>query len=230
MWHHVPLLLFGKNTLACIAPTGLVPASQEPSAGASWLLHCGLGPHEPKALLLFHLLSSVCCRNWKCCRGSRTLLPTLTHSSWRWLNLHSMCAIVTERMYSWGNCFAVMFCGTYIHQEITTAKPWLPSKTLSQTFVDWLVIVVAIKYQTRPSKTWQLWPRSFYLWRQTSCNFQFLNQRANFPGNYCSAVCIPLQQLAWATSLCHGITVIEVSLHCWCVDDWQSAVTVFFFS
>lgn len=69
MWHHVPLLLFGKNTLAWNAPTGLLPASQEPSAGAPWLLHCGLGPREPKALLLFHLLSSVCCRNWKCCQG-----------------------------------------------------------------------------------------------------------------------------------------------------------------
>lgn len=150
------------------------------------------------------------------------------------VELHSTCAIVTESMYSYGNRFifscAVTFCGTSIHQETTTAKPWLPSKTLSQTFVDWLVIVVAIRYQTAPSTTWQLWPRSFYLWGQTSCNFQFLNHRANFPGNYYSAICIPLWQLAWAPSLCQGVTVTEVTLHCRYVDDWQSAVTDFFFS
>lgn len=85
------------------------------------------------------------------------------------------------------NCFIfsweVTFCGTSTRQEIAKAKLWLSTKTLSQMFLVWLSVLVALRYQAEPSKRWQLGLCSLHLTTQgrTAATFSF-KARSWFPG------------------------------------------------
>lgn len=152
MWQHSPLQLLWNNSFICVLPQFWCQGPENPP----WaLLHCRLGPPEPQALLLFHLLSTVCCRNWKCWQGE-------SH---------------TASFFPWLRC-----CGTSFQQETTKAKLrlslgrdhkwlWLNSEcsSLSGTKQDLL-------RDNSPDC-------SFNLTGQTSHCFQFEKSNLDFQGS-----------------------------------------------